>query len=301
MIAERDLSQRIPPCRPPSHHRPANISTIVSSWSRARSVRSAPQLRKRCGQPARKSRRSAARRRPRRPPFASGVTAFGGIDLGSPDNVGSGFRSIAERLGGIDALINIAGGFRWEKIDGGSVETWEALFNVNLRTAFNATKAALPYILKRAAEHGAGRIVNIGAAAANHAAMGMGAYAASKAGVAKFTEALAAELKDRRVTVNAIAPSIIDTAANRAAMPNADFSRWVTPLEISRVIAVPALDAGERSDRSLDPCDRACLNLPRDQPAATWSVAAGVPRLLVSLMFKRNSLAESAFRMAAAR
>jgi NAD(P)-dependent dehydrogenase (short-subunit alcohol dehydrogenase family) len=64
----------------------------------------------------------------------------------------------------------------------------------------------------------------------------MGAYAASKAGVAKFTEALAAELKDRRVTVNAIAPSIIDTAANRAAMPNADFSRWVTPLEISQVI-----------------------------------------------------------------
>jgi NAD(P)-dependent dehydrogenase (short-subunit alcohol dehydrogenase family) len=170
------------------------------------------------------------------PAFASGVTAFGGIDLGSPDNVGSGFRSIAERLGGIDALINIAGGFRWEKIDGGSVETWEALFNVNLRTTFNATKAALPYILKRAAEHGAGRIVNVGAAAANHAAMGMGAYAASKAGVEKFTEALAAELKDRRVTVNAIAPSIIDTAANRAAMPNADFSCWVTPLEISRVI-----------------------------------------------------------------
>jgi NAD(P)-dependent dehydrogenase (short-subunit alcohol dehydrogenase family) len=170
------------------------------------------------------------------PAFASGVTVFGGIDLGSPDNVGSGFRLIAERLGGIDALVNIAGGFRWEKIDSGRVETWDALYNVNLRTAFNATKAALPYILKRAAEHGAGRIVSIGAAAASHAVMGMGAYAASKAGVARLTEALAAELKDRRVTVNAIAPSIIDTAANRAEMPNADFSRWVTPLEIAQVI-----------------------------------------------------------------
>jgi NAD(P)-dependent dehydrogenase (short-subunit alcohol dehydrogenase family) len=170
------------------------------------------------------------------PAFVAAVTPFGGIDLGSPDNVGSGFRSIAERLGSIDALVNIAGGFRWEKIDGGSIETWEALFDVNLRTAFNATKAALPYILKRAAEHGAGRIVNVGAAAATHAATGMGAYAASKAGVAKLTEALAAELKDRRVTVNAIAPSIIDTAANRAAMPNADFSRWVMPLEVARVI-----------------------------------------------------------------
>jgi len=84
---------------------------------------------------------------------------------------------------------------------------------------------------------GGGRIVNIGAGAAvARAAAGMGAYTASKAGVAKFTEALAEELKDRNITVNAVLPSTIDTPANRADMPKADFSRWVTPQAIADVI-----------------------------------------------------------------
>jgi NAD(P)-dependent dehydrogenase (short-subunit alcohol dehydrogenase family) len=65
----------------------------------------------------------------------------------------------------------------------------------------------------------------------------MGAYAASKAGVLRFTEALAEELKDRGVTVNAVLPSIIDTPTNRADMPEADFNRWVTPQALSRVVA----------------------------------------------------------------
>jgi NAD(P)-dependent dehydrogenase (short-subunit alcohol dehydrogenase family) len=171
------------------------------------------------------------------PSFAPGISAFGGIDLATPEKVETAFKSIAEQLGGIDGLVNIAGGFRWEKIGGGNIDTWDLMFNMNLRTVFNASKAALPFILKRAASHGAGRIVNIGAAAAAApAGVGMGAYAASKAGVAKLTEALAAELKDSGVTVNAIEPSIIDTAANRADMPSADFSRWVKPQQIADVI-----------------------------------------------------------------
>jgi NAD(P)-dependent dehydrogenase (short-subunit alcohol dehydrogenase family) len=64
----------------------------------------------------------------------------------------------------------------------------------------------------------------------------MGAYAASKSGVARLTEALAEELKDKAITVNAVLPSIIDTAANRADMPKADFSRWVTPAQLAGVI-----------------------------------------------------------------
>jgi NAD(P)-dependent dehydrogenase (short-subunit alcohol dehydrogenase family) len=84
---------------------------------------------------------------------------------------------------------------------------------------------------------GGGRIVNIGAgAAASKAGVGMGPYSASKAGVAKFTEALADELKDHEITVNAVLPSIIDTPANRADMPDADFSRWVTTHAIADVI-----------------------------------------------------------------
>jgi NAD(P)-dependent dehydrogenase (short-subunit alcohol dehydrogenase family) len=104
---------------------------------------------------------------------------------------------------------------------------------MNLRTAVSASQAALPYLLAA----GDARIVNVGAGAAAKAGAGMGAYAASKAGVARFTEALAEELKDRGVTVNAVLPSIIDTAANRADMPKADFSRWVKPEQIADLIA----------------------------------------------------------------
>src|SRR3546814_3205944 len=77
-------------------------------------------------------------------------------------------------------------------------------------TLFRSTRAALPQFAN------GGAIVNIGAGAADRAAAGMGAYAASKAGVARLTEALAAELRDRRIRVNAVLPSVIDTPANRA-------------------------------------------------------------------------------------
>jgi NAD(P)-dependent dehydrogenase (short-subunit alcohol dehydrogenase family) len=99
-----------------------------------------------------------------------------------------------------------------------------------LLTAVNATRAALPLL------SAPGRVICIGAASAAKAGVGMGPYAASKAGVAKFTEALAQEVKDRHITVNAILPSIIDTPANRADMPKAEFSRWVQPEQIAELI-----------------------------------------------------------------
>jgi len=170
------------------------------------------------------------------PPFGPGLVAFGGIDLAKPDETAAGFQSIADRLGSIDALVNIAGAFRFEKIVGGGIDAWDQMYELNLRTTVNATRSALPFILKRSAIHGAGRIVNIGAAAAVHASSGMGPYTASKAGVARFTEALSAELKDSGITANALLPSIIDTAPNRADMPKADFSRWVKPEQLADLI-----------------------------------------------------------------
>ena len=94
------------------------------------------------------------------------------------------------------------------------------------------SQAALPPLLVR----GSGRIVNVGAIGALKGATGMGAYAASKAGVMRFTEALADELKDRGITVNAVLPSIIDTGQNRRDMPDADVSRWVSPAQLAEVI-----------------------------------------------------------------
>lgn len=163
---------------------------------------------------------------------ATGVTAIGNVDLADAAAAKTAIDSAAKALGGLDGLVNIAGTFRWEILADGSIDTWDLLYRVNLRTAVAASKAAIPHLMAS----GAGRIVNISAAGSVKAGAGMGAYAASKSGVARLTEALAEELKDRGITVNAILPSTIDTAANRADMPKADFSRWVTPAQLSDVI-----------------------------------------------------------------
>lgn len=167
----------------------------------------------------------------RAPDPSNKCAVIGGVDLTLPDPTTEAFKAAARQMGGLDGLVNIAGGFRWEKVEGGGIATWDRLYNVNLRTAVNAVQAALPFVSSEQ-----GRIVNVGAAAAVKAGTGMGAYAASKAGVAKLTEALADELKDRGITVNAILPSIIDTPANRADMPDADHSRWVKPEQIADLV-----------------------------------------------------------------
>lgn len=172
-----------------------------------------------------------------RHPLESAVL-LGGVDLTQPQDAQRAIATAAERLSGLDGLVNIAGAFKWEKIAGGTSEIWDQLYAVNLRTAVNASRAALPFLT-----HPGGRIVNVGAMAAARAGAGMGAYAASKAGVARLTEALAEELKDQGVTVNAVLPSTIDTPANRADMPTADFTRWVTPDALAGVIIFLLSDA----------------------------------------------------------
>jgi len=158
--------------------------------------------------------------------------SIGGVDLTDPAQAIQVLEAVRDAFGRVNALVNIAGGFVWEAIEGAGNESWERLYALNLLTALNASRAALPYLV----ESGSGRIVNIGAKGALSAATGMGAYAASKAGVHRLTEALAEEYKGR-VTVNAVLPSIIDTPANRKDMPDADPSAWVTPDEVAAVIA----------------------------------------------------------------
>lgn len=161
-----------------------------------------------------------------------GAVVIPGVDLVDPEQAVKAVEAAHRDLGRLDALLNIAGAFRWQTVDAGDPATWDLLFAINLKTALNSSRAALPYLRK--SEHG--RIVNVGANAATKAAAGMGAYAASKAGVHCLTESLAEELKSTRITVNAVLPSIIDTPVNRAEMPNADFSTWVTPQALAEVI-----------------------------------------------------------------
>jgi len=163
----------------------------------------------------------------------AGARHYGGIDLTLEPATRSAMEQVAKDAGRIDGLINVAGGFRWDKLNEGKIDSWDSMYKLNLRTAVVSCQAALPYLLKSTS----GRIVNVGALAAHKAAAGMGPYTASKAGVAKLTEALADELKDRGITVNAILPSTLDTPKNRADMPNADFSRWVSLSEAAEVIA----------------------------------------------------------------
>ena len=158
--------------------------------------------------------------------------AVSGVDLAEPAAAEAAFAKAAAHLGTIDVLVNVAGGFAWETVADGSLETWDRLYRMNLRSALVASRAALPHL--KASK--AGRIVNVGANAATKAAMGMGAYAASKSAVARLTESLAEELKGADITVNAVLPSIIDTPANRADMPDADHAAWVTPADLAAVI-----------------------------------------------------------------
>jgi NAD(P)-dependent dehydrogenase (short-subunit alcohol dehydrogenase family) len=183
------------------------------------------------------------------PVLPAGASHFGGIDLTLEDATRSVMERIVKEAGRLDGLVNVAGGFHWEKLAGGTLDSWESMFRLNLRTAVVACQAALPYLLQA----GGGRIVNVGAMGAVKAATGMGAYAASKAGVAKLTEALADELKDRGITVNAILPSTLDTPRNRLDMPQADFSRWVTPIEAAEVIAFLVSDESRAVTGALIP------------------------------------------------
>ncbi len=179
----------------------------------------------------------------------AGALHYGGIDLTQENAARAVMERVVKDAGRLDGLVNIAGGFRWEELAGGTLDSWDSMYRINLRTAVVSTQAALPFLL----QSGGGRIVNVGAMGAVKAAAGMGAYAASKAGVAKLTEALAEELKDRGITVNAILPSTLDTPKNRADMPRADFTRWVAPAEAAEVIAFLVSDAARAVTGALIP------------------------------------------------
>ena len=141
--------------------------------------------------------------------------------------------NLAGKHGHLDAMVNTVGGYA------GGIRLWEVetqvfdkMLALNLRSGFVLCRAAVPVMLKQ----GYGAIVNIAAKAAFDHAAGASAYAASKAAALAMMDSLAAELEGTGVRVNSILPSIIDTEANRKAMPKADFAKWPKPEDIARVI-----------------------------------------------------------------
>jgi NAD(P)-dependent dehydrogenase (short-subunit alcohol dehydrogenase family) len=173
---------------------------------------------------------------------------LGGVDLTDATQAKTAIDTVAARFGKIDALVNIAGGFAFEAVAEGEAKTWQRMYALNVLTALNASRSAIPHLVAS----GTGRIVNVGAMGALQAGAGMGPYAASKAGVHRLTEALAAEWKGK-ITVNAVLPSTIDTPANRVSMPKADFAKWVTPQELADVILFLTGDAASAVTGALLP------------------------------------------------
>ncbi|MYD44338.1 MAG: SDR family NAD(P)-dependent oxidoreductase [Gammaproteobacteria bacterium] len=158
-------------------------------------------------------------------------------------------KRVVQDIGRIDVLANIAGGFTMgDSVANTSDETWDFMYNLNARTVFNMIRAVVPQMSERRA----GKIVNIGARNGLVGIPNMAAYSASKSVVIRLTESLAEELKALNVNVNCILPSIIDTPRNREDMPKADFSAWVTPDAMARVVLFLA-------SREADPIHGAAL------------------------------------------
>jgi NAD(P)-dependent dehydrogenase (short-subunit alcohol dehydrogenase family) len=161
------------------------------------------------------------------------------VDLTDPTSAAMLVELAVNHFGRIDVVANTVGGFHaGPKVAEDTPEAWSTMLTLNLETAVNLARAVMPAM----SAAGGGRIVNVGARPALAGVSGMGAYAASKAGVLRLTETLAAEGKRDGIAVNAVLPSILDTPENREAMPDAKHDRWVAPAALADVIVFLASD-----------------------------------------------------------
>jgi NAD(P)-dependent dehydrogenase (short-subunit alcohol dehydrogenase family) len=139
----------------------------------------------------------------------------------------------AARLGRIDVLVNLVGGYLGGvPIAEMTLEQWNKIIDLNLKSAFLCCKHVLPIMMQQ----NAGRIINIGSKGGLQGGEGISAYGASKAGLINFTQSLAAEGKRYNIIANAVIPGMIDTLANRQAIPEANFDEWVKPEALAQVI-----------------------------------------------------------------
>jgi NAD(P)-dependent dehydrogenase (short-subunit alcohol dehydrogenase family) len=156
-------------------------------------------------------------------------------------NAASCEQMVAQALehGPIDAFVHLVGGFGGgESVCDTPDATWDAMMNLNLRAAFLTVRA----VLKPMTAARKGRIVAIGSRAAIDPMPNFAAYSVAKAGLVALIKSVAAETRDRGISANVVLPSTIDTSANRKAMPNADFSRWVSPQAIANLLVWLASD-----------------------------------------------------------
>lgn len=152
------------------------------------------------------------------------------VDCGDEAEVSTFYASLPR----VDASIHLVGGFEMAPLEATTLEAFERMFRLNARTAFLCSREA---VRRMRVVGGGGRIVNVAARPAVEPTSGMIAYAVSKAAVAALTRSLAEEVRQESILVNAVLPSVIDTPANRAAMPGADHATWPTPGDLAETIA----------------------------------------------------------------
>lgn len=161
------------------------------------------------------------------------------VDVGDPQQMQQAVEKAVLRFGRVDILINAVGGYQGGlPLHETSMQTWEAMMNINARTVFVASQAVIPYLLRQKS----GRIVNVASRAGLAGGANLAAYSAAKSAVIRLTESMAAELGPHGINVNCVLPGTMDTPQNRHAMPEADPSQWVSTDSVAEVILFLASD-----------------------------------------------------------
>ena len=157
---------------------------------------------------------------------------------------------VIAKLGKLDVVVHTVGGFAGgQTVAETDDATFQQMFDINLNSAFHVLRAVIPHMRKA----GQGRIIAIGSRAALEPGAGVGAYSASKAALVSLIRTVATENKDRGMTANVILPGTMDTPANRNAMPGADKSKWVQPVNVASLIICLAGDAGKDMNGAVIP------------------------------------------------
>jgi NAD(P)-dependent dehydrogenase (short-subunit alcohol dehydrogenase family) len=162
-------------------------------------------------------------------------------DVTDPGSIATATEDIEADLGSVDVLVHLVGAWKGGEAES-SPDTWARMLDLNLRSAYLCSRAVLPSMRKQ----GWGRIVLVSSRTAREGRSGQAAYAVAKAGVAVLAETIAEENRGLDVTANVVAPSTLDTSANRAAMPDSDFSAWVPPDDVAaNIVFLASQEAGQ--------------------------------------------------------
>ena len=159
---------------------------------------------------------------------------------------------LVAKYGRIDVLVHVAGGFAFGKIHDTDDETWVKMLELNLASGFYIARE----VLKVMRERSGGRIIAIGSLAATEPHGGIGPYVATKMALTALYRTIALENHDKNISANVILPGTMDTPANRAAMPNADPSKWVQPADVAKVALLLASDAAAQINGAVIPVSR---------------------------------------------